>query len=156
MRLFYFLAHFDVLESVRNDQQRKIYVGPGNEIIYHIQSQSKSSKNGDVGIVSKVLFSPKKKSHGSQVGPYSDENEDTGESLRFYSKLWKKVIGIFFNKSDRMNPLIVENARNVIDRRKDDQKEKLDMDTCIHRIEKLESAIITMTRRINVLLKFEN
>lgn len=155
MRLFDFFAQFDVLESVRLNNQRKIYIGPGNEIIYHIQSQSKSNKNGDVGIVAKVLFSPKKKSHGTQTGA-SDENEDAAESQRCCSQLWKKIVGIFFNKTDRMNPQIVENARNVIDRRKDDQKEKLDMDTCINRIEKLETAIISMTRKLNVILKFEH
>lgn len=155
MRLFDFFAQFDVLESVRQNNQRKIYIGPGNEIIYHIQSQTKSNKNGDVGIVSKALFSQKKKPHGSQAGDV-EENEETNESERCCSQLWKKIIGIFFNKTDRMNPQIVENARNVIDRRKDDQKEKLDMDTCIHRIEKLESAIVSLSRKLNVILKFEH
>lgn len=154
MRLFEFFAQFDVLECVRLDNQRKIFIGPGNEIIYHIQSQSQSTKNGDVGIISKVLFSPKK---GSQVGvPADGENEESAESERCCSQLWKKFIGIFFNKCDRMNPQIVENARNVIDRRKDDQKEKLDIDTCIHRIERLESAIVHLTKKLDVMVKFEN
>lgn len=147
MRLFDFFAQFDVLESVRNDNHRKIYIGPGNEIIFYIQSQTQSTKNGEVGIISKVLFNPKK---GAEVGLHTDENEDTAESQRCCSQLWKKFIGIFFNKCDRMNPQIVENARNVIDRRKDDQKEKLDIDTCIHRIEKLESAIVTLTKKLKL------
>lgn len=149
MRLFDFLTQFDVLESVRQDNHRKIFIEPGNEIIYHIQSQS--SKSGDVGIISKALFSTKK---GSEVGLYADENEE--DSQRCCSKLWKKLFGIFFNKTDRMNPQIVENARNVIDRRKDDQKEKLDIDTCIHRIEKLESAILKLTKKLDVIVKSEN
>lgn len=155
MRLFDFFAQFDVLETVRQNNQRKIYIGPGNEIIYHIQSQTKSNKSGDVGIVSKVLFSSKKKSLGSQ-NDLADENDESAESQRCCSQLWKKLVGIFFNKTDRMNPQIVENARNVIDRRKDDQKEMLDMNTCINRIEKLESAISSLTRKLNILLKFEN
>ncbi len=139
MHLFDFLNQFDVLRNARQDNERKVYIGPGNEILYHIQSQTEGSKSGDVGIVSKVLFSSKK------------ENEDSTKS-----GCWKKLFGIFFNKTDRMNPQIVEIARNVIDRRKDDQKEKLDIDTCIHRIEKLESAILTLTKKIDVKARFQN
>lgn len=152
MQLFYFLTQFDVLENVREDNHRKIFIGPDDEIIYHIQSQTEGSKNGDVGIISKALFSPSKK--GSEPGPYND-NEDSAES-GCCSKLSKKFVGIFFNKTDRMNPQIVENARNVIDRRKDDRKEKQDIDTCIHRIEKLETAILTLTKKLDVVVKFEN
>lgn len=154
MRLFDFFAQFDVLESIRPDNHRKVYIGPGNEIIYRIQSQNQSSKSGDVGIVSKALFSTKK---GTQTGKSLDpeENEDTEESQRCCSQLWKKFIGIFFNKTDRMNPQIVENARNVIDRRKDDQKEKSDIDTCIHRIEKLETVISSLSKKLDVMVKFE-
>lgn len=148
MRLFDFLVQFDVLENVREDNHRKVYIGPGNEILYHIQSNS--AKSGDVGIISKVLFSAKK----GEMGPYTEGNDD--ESQGCCSKLWKKCGGIFFNKTDRMNPQIVENARNVIDRRKDDQKEKLDIDTCIHRIEKLESAILNLTKRLGGVVKQEN
>lgn len=150
MKLFELFAQFDVLENVRVDNNRKIYIGPENEILYQIQSQTASSKIGDVGILSKVLFSPKK---GSEASVYSEDEEAT-ESQR--SKLWKKFVGIFLHKVDRMNPLIVENARNVIDRRKDDQKEKLDIDFCIHRIEKLEFAILTLTKKLNKMLKFDN
>ncbi|XP_055298914.1 transient receptor potential cation channel protein painless-like [Sitodiplosis mosellana] len=156
MRLFDFFAQFDVLESIRPDNHRKVYIGPGNEIIYRIQSQNQSSKSGDVGIVSKALFSPKKGSQVDRKSKDSEENEDTDESQRCCSQLWKKFIGIFFNKTDRMNPQIVENARNVIDRRKDDQKEKSDIDTCIHRIEKLETVITTLTKKLDVMVKFEN
>lgn len=146
MRLFDFFAQFDVLQSVRQNNQRKVYIGPGNEIIYQIQSSK--NKSGDVGIVSKVLFSPRKKVQGAQGDPL-DENEDAPEqSGRCCSAIWKKIIGIFFNKTDRMNPQIVENARNVIDRRKDDQKETLDMELCINRIERLESAIVTLTKKL--------
>lgn len=154
MQLFDFLNQFDVLENVRQDNHRKMYIGQGNEIIYHIRSQTHSSKAGDVGIISKALFTSPKK--GSEVGAYSDENDDSAESQSCCSNIWKNFIGIFFNKTDRMNPQIVENARNVIDRRKDDQKEKLDIDTCIHRIEKLESAILTLTKKLDVIVKFEN
>lgn len=150
MQLFYFLAQFDVLENVRVDNHRKIYIGPENEIIYHIQSENQGSRNGDVGIISKVLFNPKK---GSEVGLY--DNDDSAET-NCCSRMSKKFFGIFFNKTDRMNPQIVENARNVIDRRKDDQKEKLDIDTCIHRIERLETAILTLTKKLNVVVKSEN
>lgn len=151
MQLFDYLTQFDVLENIRQDNHRKVYIGQGNEIIYHIESQSQGPKNGDVGILSNVLFNPKK---GSDVGLYSDDNEE--ESQRCCSRLWKKCTGIFFNKTDRMNPQIVENARNVIDRRKDDQKENLDIDTCIHKIAKLESAILTLTKKLDVTAKFEN
>ncbi|XP_031618996.1 transient receptor potential cation channel protein painless-like isoform X2 [Contarinia nasturtii] len=154
MRLFYFFAQFDVLEKVRYDNHRKVYTGPGNEIIYRITSQTKSTKHGDVGIVSKALFTSQKK--GSQVGLYSDENEDAAESKSCCSNLWGKIIGIFFNKTDRMNPQIVENARNVIDRRKDDLKEKLDIDTCIHRIDKLDSAIVSIGKKLDVMMKSKN
>ncbi|XP_037029499.1 transient receptor potential cation channel protein painless-like [Bradysia coprophila] len=150
MQLFDFLTQFDVLENVREDNHRKIYIGPGNEILYHIQSQSNSAKSGDVGIISKVLFSAKK----GEMGPYTDGNDDKSQGCG--SKLWKKCAGIFFNKTDRMNPQIVENARNVIDRRKDDQKEKLDIDTCIHRIEKLETAILNLTKHLSGTVKLEN
>lgn len=153
MQLYDFFHQFDVLEAVRHDNQRKIFIGPGNEILYHLQSQSSSPKNADTGIVSKALFSSKK---GTQVGPYADEGEDADESQSCCSKLWTKFIGIFFNKCDRMNPQIVENARNVIDRRKDDQKEKSDIDTCIHRIEKLETSIVTLTKKLDVMLKSKN
>lgn len=149
MKLFELFAQFDVLENVRIENSRKIYIGPENEILYQIQSQTASSKIGDVGILSKVLFNPKK---GSEASIYSDDDEPT-ESQR--SKLWKKFVGIFLQKVDRMNPLIVENARNVIDRRKDDQKEKLDIDFCIHRIEKLETAILTLTKKLNKMMKFD-
>lgn len=153
MRLFYFFAQFDVLETIRQDNTRKIYIGPANEIIYHMQSESKSTKSGDVGIVSKVLFSSKK---GSQQVGLSDDNDEPTESQSCCSQIWKKFIGIFFNKTDRMNPQIVENARNVIDRRKDDQKEKLDIDACIHRIEKLESAILSLSKKLDVMIKTEH
>lgn len=53
-----------------------------------------------------------------------------------------------------MNPQIVENARNIIDRRKDDLKETFDIDICVHRIEKLETAILNLTRKLDV--KFKN
>lgn len=155
MKLFDFFVQFDVLEKVRHDNHRKVYIGPGNEIIFHIHSQTRSTKSGDVGIVSKMLFTPNTKK-GSQMGPYSDENEDAAESHGCCSQLWKKFIGIFFNKTDRMNPIIVENARNVIDRRKDDQKEKVDIDTCIHRIDKLESAIFTLSKKLDVMMKFKS
>ncbi len=150
MHLFDFLNQFDVLRNVRQDNRRKVYIGPGNEILYHIQSQTQGARNGDVGVLSKVLFSSKK---GSDVGLY--ENEDSAESQRCCSGLWKKFFGIFFNKTDRMNPQIVENARNVIDRRKDDQKEKLDIDTCINRIDKLESAILGLTKKLDPIVKFD-
>lgn len=153
MKLFDFFAQFDVLESVRPDNHRKIYIGPGNEIIHRIQSKSaKSSKSGDVGIVSKALFSSKK---GSQVekSKDSEENEETDESQRCCSNLWAKFIGIFLNKTDRMNPQIVENARNVIDRKKVDLAEKFDMDTSLT---KLESAVATLTKRLDILMNSEN
>lgn len=146
MQLFDFLNQFDVLENARKDNQRKVYIGPGNEIIYQIQSQSQTPKNGDVGIISKVLFNPKK---GSEMALY--DNGETADNPRCCSKLSKKIVGMFFNKTDRMNPQIVENARNVIDRRKDDQKQKTDIDTCIHRIERLETAILTLTKKLNVM-----
>ncbi|XP_037051125.1 transient receptor potential cation channel protein painless-like [Bradysia coprophila] len=149
MRLFDFFIQFDVLETVRQNNQRKIYIGPDNEIIYHIQSQTQSAKSGDVGIVSKLLFSPKK----GDGGPYADENE---ESTGCCSQLWKKFIGIFFNKTDRMNPIIVENARNVIDRRKDDLNEKNDENshtTCIHHIERLESTILALSKKVDLIVK---
>lgn len=146
MRLFDFFGQFDVLTSVRQNNQRKVYIGPGNELIYQIQSNK--NKSGDVGIVSKVLFSPKKKPQGQQGDPL-DESDDAPEpSGRCCSFLWKKMFNLFFNKTDRMNPLIVENARNVIDRRKDDQKETLDMELCINRIERLESSIVALTRKL--------
>lgn len=153
MRLYDFLAQFDVLENIRPDNHRKIFIGKGNEIIYHIKSQSHSTKSGDVGIISQVLFSPKK---GSQVGAYSDDGEETVETTSCCSQIWKKFIGIFFNKTDRMNPQIVENGRNIIDRRKDDQKETLDIDTCIHRVERLETAILTLTKKLDKLVKLDN
>lgn len=149
MRLFDFFIQFDVLETVRQNNQRKIYIGPDNEIIYHIQSQTQTAKSGDVGIVSKLLFSPKK----GDGGPYADENE---ESTGFCSQLWKKFIGIFFNKTDRMNPIIVENARNVIDRRKDDLNEKIDENshtTCIHHIERLETTILALSKKVDLIVK---
>lgn len=153
MQLFDFITQFDVLENVREDNHRKIYIGPGNEIIYHIQSQTQGTKNGDVGIISKALFRESKK--GSEVG-LTDENEDVPETKGCFSKLSKKFMDIFFNKTDRMNPQIVENARNVIDRRKDDQKEKQDIDICIHRIEKLESVILALTKKLDFIVKREN
>lgn len=152
-RLFDFLMQFDVLENVRPDNHRKVFIGQGNEIIYHIQSQSQSTRNGDVGVIAKVLFSPKK---GTQVGPQSDDNEDAAEPGSCCGNLWKKFIGIFFNSTDRMNAQIVENARNIIDRRKDDQKEKNDIDTCIHRIDRLETAILTLTKKLDRMVKFEH
>lgn len=150
MQLFYFLTQFDVLENVRQDNSRKVFIGRGNEIIYHIKSETQGSKNGDVGIISKYLFNPKK----GEMGGHADG--DDSESPRCCSTLSKKFMDMFFNKTDRMNAQIVENARNVIDRRKDDQKEKLDIDYCIHRIEKLETAILTLTKKLDGVVKFEN
>lgn len=146
MRLFDFFRQFDVLTCVRQNNQRKVYIGPGNELIYQIQS--KKNKVGDVGIVSKVLFSPKKKTQGAKGDPEDESEEQPEQSGRCCSFLWKKIVNIFFNKTDRMNPQIVENARNVIDRRKDDQKETLDMELCINRIERLESSIVALTRKL--------
>lgn len=148
MKMFYLFAQFDVLESARFENRRKVYIGPDDEILYQIKSQSAGSKIGDVGGLSKVLFSPKK---GAQL----DDNEESADTHRL-SRLWKKFIGILFNKCDRMNPLIVENARNVIDRKKDDLKEKLDIDTCIHRIERLESAILTLTKKFDIKMKIDH
>lgn len=155
MKLFDFFAQFDVLESVRPDNHRKIYIGPGDEILHRIQSKSQSSKNskcGDVGIVSKALFSAKK---GSQAEKSKDpeENEEQEESQRCCSNLWAKFIGIFLNKTDRMNPQIVENARNVIDRKKVDSTEKNDMDTSLT---KLESAVAMLSKKLVVLMKSED
>lgn len=148
MRLFDFFAQLDVLEIVRPDNHRKIYIGPGNEIIYHIHSQTQSARSGEAGVISKVLFSAKKSS-----GLNADEDSD--ESHGCCSKMWKNFIGYFFNKCDRMNPQIVENARNVIDRRKDDEKENLDIGTFANRIEKLESTIGALSKKLEVIVKSE-
>lgn len=138
MRLFDIFIQFDALECVRQDNQRKIYIGPDNEIIYHIQSQSQSSKCGDVSVVSKMLFGSSK----------TDENEDSGG-------LWSKLFDIIFNKTDRMNPIVVENARNVIDRRNDDQKEKDNVGSCTHCIERLEPILLELTRKVDSMTKSE-
>lgn len=157
MRLFDLCAQFDILESVRVNDERKMYIGPSDEIINHIniQSQNKSpsqsSKNSDIGVVLQILFSQKS---GSQVGASSDENEKDSSS-----SLWKRIAALFYDKTERMNPQIVLNARNIIDRRKDDQKEKLDVNTCIRRIELLENAMLTMnnlSRKLDAMVKFNN
>lgn len=97
MRLFDLLAQFDVMESIRPDNHRKVYIGPGNEIIYRIQSQTKQTpgiKKSDVAIISKALFSPKK---AGPAGLYTDDKEDSVESQGCCSLICKKIGGIFFS-----------------------------------------------------------
>lgn len=167
MRLFDYFTQLDVLEGMRHNYHRKIYIGPKNEIIYRINIQNgdnfmkrkksltqHSTKDGDIRYISS-FFNTKKL---SQVALYSEENELESKESQPHgcSRLWKKFTVIFFDECERMDSQIVQNAKNLIERRRIDEKEKFEQDSYLNRIEKLETAIDLLTNKLNAESKNKN
>ncbi|XP_055295716.1 transient receptor potential cation channel protein painless-like isoform X2 [Sitodiplosis mosellana] len=173
MELFEYFTQFESLEYMRTIYDRKIYVGLKNEIIHFIDAEKMNqtsdnnqklteykTMNADEGkLAMEMLYNAKNK---SKLRMFSKANEIEIELEESHSygtnRLWKTVISSFpfFDEREKMNPQIVQLARQIIETREVDKKGKEEQSHYKEQIAKLQTNMEVLLQKIDKLDTFDN
>lgn len=171
MNLFKYFTQFESLEYMRQINDRKIYVSLKNEIIHLIdtekvqktpdkpqfmrqESEYKPKGKGDVKLTMNLLFKSKNK---SKVRMFSNPNEiEVGIDepyLHGNSRFWKTLVRSFpfFDERERINPQIVQLARQIIETSEIDKKSKEEQSHYKEQIANIQSNMDILLRKLDTI-----
>lgn len=176
MDLFEYFTQFESLEHMRNKYDRKIYVGVKNEIIHFIDSE-KLQKNSerkhltrqqseyamkaesDVKLTKNMLFNSKNNCKVRIFSKTTEVEMGIEEPVSHESnRLWNTLVRSFpfFDERERLNAQIVQTARQILDKREVDQKDKEEQIHFKEQITKLQTNMDVLLGKIDKLDSFGN